>query len=221
MTNHVTIASRLTHDRIGSDLATTGHDLDAGLRLYDWYIRLSGSFHDDIGRIEVVFRNTIDAALVTYGSSRQWPTVRYRRSQLFPGKHGDRTRKISLPAQTRAREHRGKEVHGRVVAELGFGFWRFLNTDSQLTSLWVAALAGAFARHPQAGNPRVVRADGEDRVHQLHFLRNRIAHHEPIHQRDLRRDVNDLIELAGSICTDTQTWIANESRTAAVLSARP
>ena len=94
MTNHVTIASRLTHDRLGSYLATTGHDLDAALRLYDWNIRGSGSFHEDIGRIEVVFRNTIDAALVAYGSSRQWPTVWYRHSQLFPGKHGARTRKI-------------------------------------------------------------------------------------------------------------------------------
>ena len=221
MTNHVTIASRLTHDRLGSYLATTGHDLDAALSLYDWNIRVSGSFHEDIGRIEVVFRNTIDAALVAYGSSRQWPTVWYRRSQLFPGKHGDRTRKIILSAQTRAREHRGKEVHGRVVTELGFGFWRFLCTDSYLTSLWVPALAGALPRHPQAGNPRVVRADVEDRVQRLHFLRNRIAHHEPIHQRDLRRDRNGLIELAGWICTDTQTWITNESRTAVVLSARP
>lgn len=50
---------------------------------------------------------------------------------------------------------------------------------------------------------------------------NRIAHHEPIHRRDLRRDFDNLTELAGWICADTQTWITIQSRSDAVLRDRP
>ena len=223
--SHPVVADRLTVGRLGSYLAATGGDLEAGIRLYDWNIRAGGSFHEDLGRLEVVFRNTIDAALVTYGSSQGWSTVWYQRSQLFA--HSAQARKGIHTARSRAAEYGRTETHGRtetrgrVLAELNFGFWRYLCTASYLTSLWVPALAGAFPRHPEVGNPRAVRADVEDRIQRLHYLRNRIAHHEPIHQRDLKRDLNDLTELAGWICTDTQIWITNESRTGAVLRARP
>ena len=217
--NHPVIADRLTVSRLGSYLTTTSGDLETAIRLYDWNIRAGGSFHEDLGRLEVVFRNTIDAALVTYGSSQGWSTVWYQRSRLFL--HSARARKDIDSARSRATWRGRTETHGRVLAELSFGFWRYLCTASYLTSLWVPALAGAFPRHPKVGNPRAVRADVEDRIQRLHYLRNRIAHHEPIHQRDLKRDLNDLVELAGWICTDTQVWVTNESRTAAVLRARP
>ena len=85
------VADRLTVERLGSYLTASGGDLAAGIRLYDWNIRVAGSLHEDLGRLEVVFRNTIDTALVTHGSSREWPTVWYRRCQLFS--HNAKARK--------------------------------------------------------------------------------------------------------------------------------
>ena len=217
--NHPVVAERLTAGRLRSYLRATDSDLEAGIRLYDWNIRAAGSLHEDLGRFEVVFRNAIDSVLVSYGSSQDWPTVWYRRSHLFA--HSVQARKGIEAARHRAAARGHRETHSRVVAELNFGFWRYLCAASYLTSLWVPALVRAFPRHPLAGDPREVRANVEDRIQRLHFLRNRIAHHEPIHRRDLGQDLDDLVELAGWICNDTRAWIVRESRTASVLRTRP
>ena len=98
-------------------------------------------------------------------------------------------RQTCVPSQSghrRRATRRGKrsEVHGKVIAELGFGFWRYLYEPPYLTSLQVPA----FALHPSESNPPQVRSDVADRMQRLHFLPNRIAHHEPIHRRDLAGD---------------------------------
>jgi len=124
-------------------------------------------------------------------------------------------------AKHRAARNRKVTNHGRVVAELTFGFWRYLCTSNYLTALWIPVLGQTFVDHPATGDPRVIRADVEDRIQRIHFLRNRIAHHEPIHQRDLKYDFESVVDVAGWLCPDTATWISQTSRTLEVLSQRP
>ena len=111
--------------------------------------RIGGAFHEDIGRVEVVFRNTVDQALDHRGSTRHWPTPWYLRAQLFTGRHGARAIKEIDAARRRARRSGRTEDRGRVIAELNFRFWRYLCTQPYLTSLWglfanegVGAIAG-------------------------------------------------------------------------------
>lgn len=214
------IADRLTRDRLGSYLATTG-DVAGALGLYDWNSAISGAFYEDIGRLEVVLRNAIDEALVALGTDRGWATTWYDRRTLFPGNHGRRAMEDIAKAQRRAAVGRGVPAHGKVIAELTFGFWRYLCSSAYLTSLWVPAVAAAFPNHPSPSDPRAVRHDVEDRVQRVHFLRNRIAHHEPVHRRSLQNDHDDLIEVVSWICSDTAEWVVEASRVAAVLAARP
>ena len=61
----------------------------------------------------------------------------------------------------------------------------------------------------------------ESRWYRVHFLRNRVAHHEPVHHRDLRRDLDSIAELADWISTDARDWIVGASRGADVISRRP
>ena len=220
--NFQVIAQRLTTTRLGSYLQATNGDVEAAIRLYDWNISAASALYEDLGRLEVVFRNAVDDAMVKYGVARAWPDVWYRRTQLFPGQSASRARDEIDAARGRAtRGGKLPEVHGKVLAELSFGFWRYLCKPPYLTSLWVPTLASAFPLHPSAGNPRQVRAEVEDRMQRLHFLRNRIAHHEPIHRRNLSRDYSHLLELTGWICSDYRAWIATTSRTLTVLAARP
>jgi hypothetical protein len=219
--NYAVVATRLTADRLRSYLAATGGDLEAAIGLYDWNTQIGAALHEDIGRLEVVFRNALDVALVSYGSAQGWPTVWYDRRPLFPGRHGRRALEDIVAARGRATRRGRPEAHGKVVAELNLGFWRYLCTPPYLTSLWVPALADAFPHHREPGDPRTIRRDVEDRIQRLHFLRNRIAHHEPIHHRNLERDLADLVQLTGWICADTQAWIVATSRTSTVLAARP
>lgn len=215
------IASRLTRERLGSYLAASGDDLNCAIELYDWNASIGAAFYEDLGRLEVVFRNAIDEALTAYGAAQGWDSAWYRRDQLFPGKHGARAREDVATARSRATRRQVPERHGKVIAELSFGFWRYLCTPPYLTSLWVPALVDAFPNHPDAGDPRAVRAGIEDHIQRVHFLRNRIAHHEPVHQRNLARDQENLLELAGWICADTRAWISGASRVPTVLAQRP
>ena len=216
------IATRLTKTRLASYLQATSGDVEAAIGLYDWNTSVASALYEDLGRLEVVFRNAVDDALLRYGSARGWADAWYRQMQLFQGQHCMRAREDIDAARRRAtRGGRRPEVHGKVIAELSFGFWRYLCERSYLTSLWVPAVAAAFPMHPAAPDPRQVRGDVADRMQRLHFLRNRIAHHEPIHRRDLPRDHERLLQLVGWMCSDSHAWIAATSRTPAVIAARP
>ncbi|WP_395152381.1 hypothetical protein [Ilumatobacter sp.] len=69
MKRHSIIADRLTRERLSSYLTACSGDIEAAIALYDWNSRVAGALHEDIGRFEVVFRNSIDAALRTYGQA--------------------------------------------------------------------------------------------------------------------------------------------------------
>ncbi len=219
--NYTAIAQRLTRDRLASYLSSCSGDLTRAIELYDWNGAVGAAFHEDIGRLEMVLRNALDETLVGYGTSQAWQSIWYRRPQLFPGGHGARALMDINTARRRASRPGSSEVHGKVIAELSFGFWRYLCTKPYLTSLWVPALAGAFVRHPQSGDARAIRQSVEKNVERVHFLRNRIAHHEPIHRRDLQKDFDAIIEVADWICGDTCDWIRSTSRVPAVLRFRP
>jgi hypothetical protein len=215
-----TVGRRLSAERMATYLDAADDDERAALELYDWNVRAAGALYEDIGRVEVVLRNAFDVALSELGARRGWRDPWFERRQLFPGRHGARAViEIDLAAQ-RARRRGVPVVHGRVIAELTFGFWRYLCAPTYLTSLWAPALAGAFPAHP-GPNARVVRRDVEREVQRLHFLRNRIAHHEPIHRRDLGRDLRAVLRVAGWMSADAAAWIAARSRTPEVLDARP
>ena len=219
--DHRVIADLLTWDRLDSYLDATEGDLDAAIGLYDWNIQASAALYGDISRLEVVFRNAVDTALVAHGQARGWPQVWYRRQQMFWGQQRVKAWKDIETARRRATRRGRPETHGQILAELSFGFWRFLCTPPYLTSLWVPALVGVFPGHPDAGDPRRVRADVEDRIQRLHFLRNRIAHHEPIHQRDLVHNHGELLDVVGWICADSRAWVESVTRTPTVLGSRP
>ena len=58
-------------------------------------------------------------------------------------------------------------------------------------------------------------------MEKFHFTRNRIAHHEPIHRRDLNLEHEYLLETIGWMCADSRSWIKDTSRTQRVLAAQP
>ena len=224
------VAERITPERLSSYLAACADDLDEAMLLYDWNSRVSGALHEDIGRFEVVFRNALDRALREYGQAQGWTTEWYDRTELFPGKKGRTTsnqinkakrQAVHLLDNGRGRDADGNILPGKIVAELTFGFWRYLCARRYLTSMWVPALAAAFEHHPETDNAARVLADVEDRVQRVHFLRNRVAHHEPLHQRHLQSDLDAISDVVGWLCTDTATWISQSSRTLAVAAARP
>jgi hypothetical protein len=68
---------------------------------------------------------------------------------------------------------------GKVIAELPFGFWRYLSSAAHEKTLWVPCLHTAFPE-------RTDRRDMDRPIGRLHQLRNRVAHHEPLLRTDVQ-----------------------------------
>ena len=118
-----------------------------------------------------------------------------------------------------ARMHAGRrgqqpETPGRVVAELNFGFWRFLLSNQYDTTLWRYTLHRAFPG-------QVRRRSVHEAVDMLRLTRNRLAHHEAMFNRPIEDIQTTASELAGWICPVTRSWIGAHSRAGAVLADRP
>ena len=216
------IRDRLGVDRLRSYLEDCHNDLDQALDLYAWNGQIAAAFLEDLGRLEVVLRNCFDEALTALVSSSGQQHPWFDHKQLFSGLHGNRTRDDLVRAKMRATKNGRLPVdQGAVIAELGFGFWRFLCAARHHTTMWVPALAVQFPNHPGQENASLVRADVESRMDRLHFLRNRVAHHEPIHRRELAIDAEMIFELALWMCADTHAWMVSLSRIPDVLDSRP
>ena len=102
---------------------------------------------------------------------------------------------------------------GQFIASMSLGFWVRLVSRGGYTyggrkadyerTLWRPALFKAFPGRPR----RAV----QQRLNHLRQLRNRIAHHEPIFDRDLREDYENLLEALGWISPDVRAWIEAHS----------
>ena len=220
--NPAVVRDRLSAERLRSYLEDCDNDLDRALDLYAWNAQIAATFLEDLGRLEVVLRNRFDEALTDLAASAGLPSPWFDNRPSFPGRHGERTLDDLAKAKLRATKS-GKlpMVQSRVIVELGFGFWRFLCAERYLTSLWSPALATQFPHHPTPDNAVQIRADVDSRMGRLHFLRNRVAHHKPIHRRVLADDATFIFDLAEWMCTDTYSWMAELSRVSTILAVRP
>lgn len=207
------LLSRLSPERLTSYLAACAGDLPAALRLYEWNCAVSGALFEVLGDVEVVVRNALHEALTSW----------HYQSGL-PGQWYDNSHQMLAPqavddvedAKHRLRKNHKPVVPGAVVAELNFGFWRFLLTKKYTSTLWPAVGAAAF--------PNIAKGEAHKlwaRMARLHDLRNRIAHHEPIHWRHIDRDLTDCLMAIRAVCPTTETWSRSRARVELVLRARP
>lgn len=58
-------------------------------------------------------------------------------------------------------------------------------------------------------------------LYELHTVRNRIAHHEPIHSRTLTADTLTIYRLLDWIDADIRAWAVSLSRLQPIIAARP
>lgn len=103
-----------------------------------------------------------------------------------------------------------------MVAELNFGFWKFLLAKRYEATLWTGHLRHAFPNLRPQRRATVYRA-----LDELHTVRNRIAHHEPIHSRDLIADTRTIHRLLDWIDHDVHAWAVALSRLRPIIAARP
>lgn len=208
------IRDHLSAERLSSYLRATRGDLSDALRLYEWNMLAAAAVIATTGMVEVIVRNALDARMV------EWSTALGQTSWFDVAPLDWRGRDDITKARWRATGRgRDPELHGKVLAELSFGFWRYLVSQRYYASLWVPALHRAFPGGSQ--DIRVRRAHVESHLANLTFVRNRAAHHEPIHRRKLLNDLGKAVELATWIDPDAGAWIVANSTLRQVFAQRP
>ncbi|WP_344202116.1 hypothetical protein [Aeromicrobium alkaliterrae] len=185
-------------------LALSTDSWDRAVELYDWNTSVSAAFFESLHYLEVGLRNALDQA-ATEHLTPDW-------LERGPGLLSRRSRHVVSLARGRAGGLGAS--HGKVIAELPFGFWWSLLADEYNRRLWAPALRHAFAGPVRR---RTLHAE----LDELRRLRNRIAHHEPVHERDLARDDARLLDVAERISPELGHHITRTSRTSHLIRTRP
>jgi hypothetical protein len=160
-------------------------------KLYRWNSQVALAIFDDLGVLEVAMRSAMaNELLSTFGS--KW----FNNPFLFDDGSRDLINDaIKQGKKASRRPATPQEEHGKLVADLMFGFWvkilskgSFQSIKDSITGkiisstkmiyddlLWKPALHRAF---PGVG--KFDRVTVERAAHDLQFARNRVAHHEHV-----------------------------------------
>lgn len=203
----------LSERRMKTYITAADADLDNAFELYAWNIELAAALQGTIAMVEVMVRNSIDRTLLAWVS-------RKRCGDWFDLAMLDEHAKSDI-ATARARIRRNGRLadHDRVVAELSFGFWRFLTTRRYHASLWVPVLHQAFPNGDS--DLRVRQREVAHLLGNMNFIRNRAAHLEPLFRRDVCHDVAEARALMGWIDLDALEWFDATLTLDGVLETRP
>lgn len=196
------LESAFSHERMQTYLDAAHGDRAVALQHYTRNVQLGAAFHGPLQALEVTLRNTMHSQLATqYGG--HW--------FLDPAPGLDSHARDAIDGQLR--RSMGALTPGRFVASMSLGFWvRLLGRGSYINgggkadyekTLWRPALCKAF--------PGRQRRAVQQRLDQLRQLRNRIAHHEPIFDRNLTEDYALLLEAVDWISVDVRAWIETHS----------
>lgn len=199
------------------ETATVGAGLpvERAVELYAWNAQVSGVFLIPLHICEVVVRNAVSEALtLRYGTEWPWSVGLLRSLPTCAGPRYDARTDLS-----RTREkHR---TTGGVVAELKNVFWEKQFTKRNDQRLWEPYLFQLFPNLNPSGSVKLHRRRIACDLETVRHLRNRIAHHEPIFNRNLHGDFQKICELVELRCSDTASMMLQAHRVMEALKARP
>jgi hypothetical protein len=211
--NASAIAKTLSMARLTSYLAATNSDLSDALELYGWNARLSGALMVPAHFTEVVARNAVDEVLmIEFGQS--WPWARAFELSLSNPHRGYSPRRELLQVRGRI------PTTGKVIAELSFAFWCHMFTSRHDVRLWDKHALSLFPGTNE-NSPAALRLRIHNDLEVIRRIRNRMAHHEPIHTYDVADALQRMHEIVMSRCVDTASWLNVIDDSAAMLAERP
>lgn len=208
----------LSAPRLAPYLKRALGDKQLAIKFYLWNARLSKAFLYPLHVAEIVVRNAMHGALSNSYGGPDW---------IFKPPFPLTTESLATltTAQKRLNVRRSRQQNPNritsddLVAALTFDFWSNLFRYDYDT-VWSSAgtLNAVFPKLPSSfGRPDVQRL-----VADVNDLRNRIAHHEPIHtDQNLAKRNENILQLIGWRCDRTKEWVKTHSTVTAVLRAPP
>lgn len=176
-----------------------GYDLGSAMDLYLWNTDVSSALFAVLQTVEVILRNAM---------SKQIETM--HRASGFDGMWFDDPFNLLDDRHHQDIDHgrfllqrdRHPITQDRMITVLSFGFWRYLLAARYEHTLWTPALRKAFPHARNGGRLYIAK-----RVERLNYLRNRIAHHEPVFRRNLGRDMDEALDVVAAISPASAAWL--------------
>ncbi|MFT4071665.1 MAG: Abi family protein [Dysgonamonadaceae bacterium] len=168
-------ANVMTNARMNRYLLACGGNTRKAMTLYRKNLQLTQELFTVISCFEVALRNAIDAT-VTSSLGNDW----LRNAASVGGAFDNSRCRLTRDNINDAINKLHTYSHFKLVAELGFGFWRFMFAQHQFNATG-RILLRVFPSKPtstpaiQYNNTYIF-----SQLAQLNGIRNRMAHHEPI-----------------------------------------
>ncbi len=189
------------------------------LDLYAWNAQVSAALLAPLHICEVVVRNAISEALeAQYGGN--WPqSVGFEQS--LPHPLSGYNQQKDLQSSRQRLQAAGALTTGKLIPELKFVFWQKMLTGRHDPRLWNNYLTQIFPNLPSGQSISQSRQALYDDLEHIRKLRNRIAHHEPVFNRNLSDDFKRVADLIGFRCSVTSAWMLQNQQASALIAARP
>jgi len=202
------------------------------LDLYIWDRDVAAAAMADIAILEVAMRNAMSAQLAQRASRADWYSINI----------GLDTRSLAAVTKAWGQVPQASRTPGRVTAQLMFGFWRELleaggsigvgplKQPTDYEAIWRSDLRKAFP-----GGRSLASSEGSQFtrtwtlgiVKDVHALRNRAAHHEPLvnslpipgesRRITIKEGRDACLRFSARLDRDLHTWMTANSRLALAL----
>lgn len=202
----IALTVAISSDRFARYTLLAHGDIEMALLSYERNIELSEAMYGVLQGLEVALRNSLHSH-IALGLGQLWffnPSILQHPQ-------------TAMVSEVKAKIiKRGKAVTaGRMIAELSLGFWTALLDGRYEKVPWVPHLHKSFPHachittdvHGKIRRAPIERKKILARLNDIRDLRNRIAHHEPIINRNLRKDYLDIIEAISWVCPVTAAWV--------------
>lgn len=162
--------------RMSRYLTACGGNTQKAMTLYRQNLRLSQELFTVISCFEVALRNSINNhCLLSLGND--W----LRNGAVASGIFDNQQCRLTASNIKDAVQMLNKTYsHSKLVAELGFGFWRYMFAQNQFTAIGKTLLRIFPAKPTSSPSIQYNHTFVFNQLAQINNLRNRIAHHEPI-----------------------------------------
>lgn len=185
----------ISQQRFQRYLDETDGDYRKALDLYSWNAQISGAFLTPIHHLEITLRNHINEALAAKYKTASW----FINNPDLLASTIKQARKVERNLK-RGKNRKKKIEPEKVVAELPFGYWTKLLSKRYEHTLWIPAISKNLP-------PNTDRATTIRRLDNLNKFRNRIAHHEPIYQLNLKNRYGQILGLIQTINPQFAKWV--------------
>lgn len=162
--------------RMGRYLAACNNNSKRAMTLYRKNLHLSQELFTIISCFEIALRNSIDQHYLTIHGNN-WLRQAASNGGMFDNQ---RCRLTADNINEAIQKLNANYTHNKLVAELGFGFWRYMFAPHQFLLAGQSLLA-IFPAKPQSTPGMQYNASFVfNQLSKVNNIRNRIAHHEPI-----------------------------------------